>query len=57
MTDHVKAIHETMIKNFMSNYVKYKIVTNKRRRKKIFDVEDQVMIYLCKERLPTYSHN
>lgn len=54
MADHIKAIHDII---HTANYEKYKVAANKKRRKKLFEVGDLVMVYLWKKRFPILTYN
>ncbi|GJT86362.1 transposon ty3-I gag-pol polyprotein, partial [Tanacetum coccineum] len=57
MVDEVQAIHEVVRVYITEANAKYKIVADEHRRKKLFQVRDEVMVFLCKEHflVGTYS--
>nr|GEW47476.1 ATP-dependent DNA helicase RecG [Tanacetum cinerariifolium] len=50
MVKEVQATHEVVQANYTKANAKYKIAADKHRRKKLFQVEDEVMVFLRKER-------
>ncbi|GJX80546.1 RNA-directed DNA polymerase [Tanacetum coccineum] len=57
MREEVQATHEVVRANITEANAMYKFVADKHRRKKLFQVGDEVMMFLRKERFPvgTYS--
>ncbi|GKD68089.1 RNA-directed DNA polymerase [Tanacetum coccineum] len=57
MVEEVQATHEVVRANITEANAKYKIAADKQRRKKLFQVGDKIMVFLCKERFSvgTYS--
>ncbi|GJW07194.1 RNA-directed DNA polymerase [Tanacetum coccineum] len=57
MVKEVQATHEVVRANITEANAKYKIAVNMHHRKKLFQVGDEVMVFLCNERLlvGTYS--
>ncbi|GJY62202.1 transposon ty3-I gag-pol polyprotein [Tanacetum coccineum] len=57
MVDEVQATHEVVRANITEANAKYKFAADKHRRKKLFQVGDEVMVFLRKERfsIRTYS--
>ena len=50
MVDHIQAMQEEVRQKLETTNAKYKEVANKKRREKIFNVGDLVLVYLRKER-------
>ena len=50
MADHIQAMQEEVRQKLETTNAKYKEVANKKRREKIFNVGDLVLVYLRKER-------
>jgi hypothetical protein len=48
MADWIKAIHEEVWKNLEESNTRYKAATDRKRRAKVFQVGDFVMVYLRK---------
>ncbi|GJS33558.1 transposon ty3-I gag-pol polyprotein [Tanacetum coccineum] len=57
MVEEVQAIHEVVRANITKANAKHKIVADEHRQKKLFQVGDEAMVFLCKEHFPvgTYS--
>ncbi|GJR15562.1 transposase, MuDR, MULE transposase domain protein [Tanacetum coccineum] len=55
MVEEVQATHEVVRANITEANAKYKIVADKHRRKKLFQVGDEVMVFLRKEHEPIYD--
>ena len=52
MADRIQAMQEEVRQKLETTNAKYKEVANKKRREKIFNVGDLVLVYLRKERFP-----
>ncbi|GKD54679.1 RNA-directed DNA polymerase, partial [Tanacetum coccineum] len=56
MVEKVQATHEVVRANIIEANAKYNIAADKHRRKKLFQVGDEVMVFLHKERFPVGTY-
>ena len=57
MADHIQAMQKEVRQKLEATNAKYKEVADKKRREKIFSVEDLKLVYLRKERFPVSTYN
>jgi len=57
MADRIKTIQEEVRANLEEANVQYKTSADRKRRAKVYQVGDLVMVYLCKGRLPAGTYN
>ena len=56
MTEHIQAMQEEVRQKLEATNAKYKEAADKKRREKIFNVRDLVLVYLRKERFPISTY-
>ena len=57
MAKQLVEVHHEVKQKLEETNLKYKIIADKHKRKQVFAVDDQVMIFLRKKRLPTGSYS
>lgn len=55
--DNIHKVHTQVIANLESSSSKYKAASDSRRRRVLFEVGDQVWVFLTKDRMPAHAYN